>query len=150
MPLSIQQDRSGPDWPLGCVVVAANGTPVNIMKNVDPNNNNAPGTINTGNVGGEYTATCHMIGFQGYHPGANNNGMVINNGPVYVLRAPAGGTGNRSDSGAIVKILAPGSDFLLPASAESILAGLSPYRYWIDSDFNGDGALITLWGAGQV
>ena len=146
MALSVMKDREGPDWPLGFVAVPHNGTPVCIMHNVDANNNWAPAVSNAPGQtpGPEYTPTCHKIGIQGYHPGSSNNGMVINTGNVYVLRVPVGGNGNRTDSGAMVKVVPQGGDYVIP-SAETQLQTLSPYRYFLDADVNGDGALVTLY-----
>ena len=159
MALSVMQDFFGVDWPLGFVSVANNGTPVGIMKNVDPNNNWAPGTDAGGPSGNnankaEYTPTTHKIFFQGYHPGTNNNGMVVNSGYVYILRKTgptgnnAGGPMNREDSGAIVQILPPGGQAILPAD-EYDGPTISPYRYMLDVDVDGEGALVTLIGAAR-
>ena len=49
------------------VPVANNGTPVNIMHNVDPNNYNAPGSASNTNTA-EYSPACHKVFFQGYKP----------------------------------------------------------------------------------
>lgn len=151
MALSVFQDPQGIDWPLGFVAVANNGTPVNIMVNVDPNNNNAPWKA-TGPgqpAAAEYTPGCHKVTFQGVQPGANNNGMVLNTGNVYILRAlgpgnnNSGGPANRSDSGAMVYVLFPGSSVTIPAE-EFAGPRISPYRYTIDVDVNGEGCLVTL------
>lgn len=150
MALSVFQDFFGIDWPLGFVKVAAIGTPVNIMSVVDANNNWAPGTVANTNTG-EYTVSCHKILLQGYQPGANNNGMVPNSGNIYVLRSPgpgngnSGGPGNRSDSGAMVGVLQPTGQLILPAD-EYQGPTISPYRYVLDGDNNNDGALVTLIG----
>ena len=146
MALSKMLDIHGPDWPLGFVKVPNHGTPVNIMFNVDPSNNAAPGTMNAfgQTPGPEYTPTCHKIAIQGYHPGSGNNGMVINTGNVYVLRTAVGGPGNRSDSGAMVKVIPPGGDFIIPG-AETQLSVLSPYRYLLDTDVDNEGGLVTLY-----
>jgi len=158
MPLSVYQDFFGVDWPLGVVVVAAPGTPVNIMKNVDPANNMAPGTqVGPGfqvNPGPEYTPRCHKIFFQGYHAAANNNGLIQNTGQVYVMRSPGpannypGGTGNRADSGAVVAVVPPGGNLTLPAM-EYDGETISPYRYTLDADTANEGALVTLINCGR-
>jgi hypothetical protein len=153
MALSVFQDPFGIDWPLGFVSVGNNGTPVNIMHNVDPSNNNAPNT-GPGAWGqpvsqAEYTPTCHKVVFQGLKPGSGNNGMVPNNGYVYILRSlgpgnqNSGGPANRADSGAMVFVLAPGGVATIPG-LEMEGSVISPYRYSIDSDVNGEGALVTL------
>lgn len=150
---STMQDPFGCDWPLGYVNVPTGGTPVNIMVNVDPNNNNAPG-VGSGQWGSgvqraEFTPTCHKVVFQGVKPNAGNNGMVANNGNVYILRAlgpanqNAGGAGNRTDPGAMVFVLGPGGVVTLPAQ-EIDGPTISPYRYVIDVDNNNEGALVTL------
>lgn len=149
MALSVQQMKTGPVWPLGFVPVAANGTPVCIMNNVDANNNNAPwknqGT--PGNAtGSEYTTRCVGIAFQGYKPGANNNGMVQNAGNIYIVVGGANGAyGNRADSGAMIKVLFPGADYTLNAS-DFGQTQFSPYSIFLDCDNNNDGALVVLLG----
>lgn len=158
MALSTFQDPQGIDWPLGFVAVANNGTPVNLMKNVDANNVNAPGTKSAAPgvalVGAEYTPRCHKIFIQAWKPGNNNNGMVTNTGNVYIMRAlgpgngNSGGPGNRADSGAMVQILAPGDFATIPAD-EINAATISPYRYTLDVDVDGEGALVTLIGCSR-
>ena len=147
MALSVQQQRTGPDWPLGYINVANNGTPVNIMSLVDPNNNNHPNTASNSNTS-EYTPRAKQIQFIGMHPGANNNGMVPNTGYVYVVcPAQANGLGNRSDPGAIVTVIPPGGGtYPLPISLGDSDTQFSPYRYSLDADVNGEGALVTLVG----
>lgn len=155
MALSIYQDPQGVDWPLGFVAVANNGTPVNIMVNVDANNSNAPGTFaaqpGSPATTSEYTPRCHKVTFVGIKPGNNNNGMINNTGNVYVMRTLGpgnqnmGGPGNRSDSGAMVYVVFPGSSTTIP-SDEMDMGTISPYRYSLDADVNGEGALVTLLG----
>jgi len=149
MALSVLKIPQGFDWPLGYVNVANNGTPVNIMVNVDANNVNAPASAN----GSAYTPRCHRIFYQGFRPGNNNNGMVANTGNVYILRAlgpgnqNGGGPQNRADSGAMVGIIPPGGGvYNLPAD-ERDSATISPYAYTLDADVDGEGALVTLIGA---
>jgi hypothetical protein len=154
MAYSVLLDPMGIDWPLGFVQVAAAGTPVNIMANVDANNTNSP-TAGAGAAWGstvlraEYTPTCHKVTFQGMKPGANNNGMIMNNGNVYIMRAlgpgnqNSGGPGNRSDPGAMVYVLFPGGVVTIPG-LEVDGPTISPYRYTIDVDNNNEGALVTL------
>lgn len=152
MALSIFGIQSGVEWPLGFVGVSSNGTPVNIMSRVDPSNNNAPGTFGANSA--QYTPTCHKIFFQGYKPGSNNNGMVINTGTIYILRAlgpgngNAGGPQNRTDSGAMVLVVPPGATGVIPAD-ESDRAAISPYLYTIDADVDGEGGLVTLVGCAK-
>lgn len=142
MALSVQQTFGGPVWPLGCVVVTTPGTPVCIMHNVDANNNNAPGTaVGPGTAAAMGTTpTFHKIFFQGYHPGANNNGMVINSGNVYLLVAGAQGPGNRSDSGAMVFVIPPGGTGTWPSS-EVERDAVQPYQFFVDADSANDGLL---------
>lgn len=147
MALSVEKLYTGPVWPLGYVNVSANGTPVNIMVNIDATNLNAPQTASNNTNQTEYTRACRAVAFQGYKPGANNSGMVVNSGNVYIL-VPGNGSGNRTDSGAMVKVLPPGGDFVL----SSIVPGVdmfSPYGILLDSDNNNDGALVTLYGGGN-
>lgn len=149
---SVMQDPFGNDWPLGYVNVPTGGTPVNIMVNVDPSNNNAPGTSpgqwGSGVKQAEFTPTCHKVTLQGVKP-ANNNSMVPNTGNVYIMRAlgpnnqNAGGAGNRSDPGAMVYVLPPGGSVTLPG-LEMEGSTISPYRYTLDVDNNNEGALVTL------
>lgn len=147
MALSVQQQRTGPDWALGYINVANNGTPVNIMSLVDPNNYNAPNSASNVNTS-EYTPRTKQIQFIGMHPGNNNNGMVPNTGYVYVLcPAQGNGTGNRSDSGSIVTVIPPGGGtYPLPISLGDSDTQFSPYRYSLDADVNGEGCLVTLVG----
>lgn len=153
MALSVIQDPQGIDWPIGFVSVSNNGTPVNIMHNVDPSNNNAPGTAANG-TNAEYTPRCHKVLIQGFRPGNSNNGMVPNSGMVYVLRSlgpnnqNSGGPANRSDSGAMVYVIPPGGQAVLPAD-EIDRAPISPYRYTLDADTNGDGGLVVLLGCSR-
>lgn len=153
MALSVMKDFFGVDWPLGFVPVANNGTPVNIMSLVDANNYWAPATTANASTG-EYAARCHKILLQGYKTGNNNNGMVPNSGYVYIMRSlgpgnsNSGGPGNRADSGAMVRVLPPGGEVILPAD-EVDLATISPYRYTLDCDTDGDGALVTLLGCAR-
>lgn len=152
--LSVVQDPFGCDWPLGFIAVGNIGTPVGIMSLVDANSINAPDHAPVGGWGAkptqaEYSPTCHKVTFQGVRPGNNNNGMIVNSGSVYIMRSPGAGTnnnsgpGNRSDSGAMVYVLFPGSSVTLPG-LEMEGSTISPYRYSLDADNNGDGALVTL------
>ncbi len=145
------QDPFGVEWPLGFVQVPTGGTPVNIMHNVDPANNNAPGSFApiglSAATQAEYSPTCRKVTFQGVKPGANN--MVINDGNVYIVRTlgpgnqNSGGPGNRSDPGAMVYVLFPGGSVTIPGP-EMDGPTISPYRYSIDVDNNNEGALVTL------
>jgi hypothetical protein len=108
------------------------------MSLVDPTGVNDPEASNrTG--GAEYTQRCQQIMFQGYKPGAAH-GMQNNTGLVYIVRR----SGTRDDPGAIVAVLGVGQTIFL-ASAPVNVNIFSPYRYAIDADNAGDGALVTLF-----
>lgn len=133
---SIQRDINGPDWCLGLITVAASGTPVNLMSLVDPNVTETTASP----LNPEFTTRFQQIIFQAVKSIAP---VVANTGAVYIVRkGVGGGSGNKADSGSIVKILAVGETFVLAASALSLNV-LSPYRYFIDADNNGDGCLVT-------
>lgn len=139
---SVMRDIQGPDWPLGLITVAAPSTPVDVMSLVDPNvTETESGTLNP-----EFTsARFQQIIFQAVKSVAP---VVANAGAIYIVRkGAAGGSGNRTDIGAIVAILQPGQTFILGAPALSNNV-LSPYRYFIDADNAGDGCLVTGYVAG--
>ena len=142
---SVQKDYQGPDWPLGFIDVVTPGTPVSIMSLVDPNNYAAPNTptsgtsVNTNTP--EYTVRAQQIMFMGYKP--NTHGLQTNAGLVYIMRKGVQGAGNRDDYGSLVKVLAPGETFFLSSAALNKDV-YSPYRYYLDADNGGDGALVTL------
>lgn len=145
MPNTVLQDKAGPDWPLGLIVVATPGTPVNIMSLVDSSNVNAPQTATPGTAGAdEYTSRCNQIIVQGVRAGASH-GLRDNQGNVYLLRfaAKGAGSGNYDDPGVIVACVKPGTTFVLQPSALNRDV-FSPYRYYIDADTAADGALVTL------
>jgi hypothetical protein len=151
MALSVLQQPFGNAWPLGFVAVAANGTPVNLMVNVDANNTYGPSNPTT-----PYTPRCRKIVLQGMKPGNSNNGMIPNTGYVYLLAAlgpgaannNAGGPQNRTDSGAMYAVLPPGGIVVIPV-AENEGPGISPYGFTLDSDVNGEGALVTLYNCAR-
>lgn len=137
---SVQRDVHGPDWPLGAIVVATPGTPVGIMSLVDSSLLAAPATKTPGTSGApEYTVRFQQIIFQGFKP--NTDGMQPNTGNVYIVRKGVQGAGNRDDYGSIVYVLQPG-DTLFLASAPLNRDVFSPYRYSLDADNAGDGALV--------
>lgn len=142
--MSVVQLRSGPVWPLGYINVANNGTPARVMSLVDANNNSSPTfSPSSGSPGSEYTIRFRSLWFYGIKPGANNNGMVNNAGRVYISYNPSGNNNqNRTDAGAIVGFVEPGSYFVLPQSLGSSDLQVSPYAYTIDSDNDNDGALV--------
>ena len=147
MAYSVYQNPEGIDWPLGFVAVPTLGTPVNIMVNVDPANNNSPENANW-QTSSTYTPRCHKVTFQSLKPQPANNGMTMCTGNVYILRAPSGGAGNRTDPGAMVYVLQPGGSVTIPCD-ESDRAGASPYRYFLDADVAGEGSLVTLLGCSK-
>lgn len=142
---TVLKDRQGPDWPLGFIANVTPGTPVNIMSLVDPTGVNDPASPTPGTPGAdEYTPRCNQIVFQGVKPGASH-GLQPNTGNVYIVRfaAKGAGSGNRDDPGVIVGMIFPGGSYEL-ASAPLNRDTWSPYRYYIDADNSGDGALVTL------
>lgn len=142
---SIQKDQYGPDWPLGVIVVATPGTPVSIMALVDPSSVNPPSTSGAG--GWEYSPAAWEIQFTACKKGVSH-GLAVNTGNIYIVRAGAGGAGNRDDYGSIVAVLPPGvttalTTFRLTGSSQNNKP-FGPYRYYIDADNANDGALVTL------
>ena len=142
MPQSVLQDFYGADWPLGFIAVAVVGTPVGIMSLVDPNSYNDPVTPTNSLLpaqGQVRSPTCNSMLIQACRIPAGGHGLDVPTGNVYLLRKPQGaGSGNRDDYGAMVLMLTPGESAIHLASA-------SPYKYFVDADNVGDGALITLF-----
>jgi len=138
-------------WPLGFIKVPIIGTPVALTSLIDPNNLSSPNTT-TGPGNGpiltqqEYTISFRGLSIFGYKPGNNNNGMISNVGNIYLLGAPAGGSGNRSDSGAIIAVIAPLANYWYPPEGAG-LERISPYFLWLDADNNNDGGLVIGYGA---
>jgi len=142
---SVQKSIGGPYWPLGMIVVPTPGTPVRITSRVDPSNNNAPETSNApgsaaANNAQAYAPTVHKIFFQGYHPNANNNGLIPNTGNIYLLVAGAQGSGNKSDYGSMIMVIGPGGGGTWPA-AELEADTVNPYALYVDADSANDGVL---------
>jgi len=149
MAQSVQKLGGGnPLTPLGYINVPANGTPVCIMNLLDANNVNSPNTPNAPPAlypanGTEYTPTFRGLLIQGYKPNAGNNGLVANNGNVYLLGPKQGsGAGNKSDYGAMLAVVGGGVTLTFPVSPTG-LSRLSAYTLYIDTDNNNEGALIT-------
>jgi hypothetical protein len=149
MALSVRKDFQGPIWPLGLIVVATPGTPVNIMSLVDPgllNDPNNPATPVT--IRPEYAVRAQQIMFQGVKAAG---GTTSNSGNVYIMRrggtllSPPGGVSanNRTDYGTMVLALGAGLTFFL-ASAPLNRNVFSPYDYAIDADNAGDSCLVSL------
>jgi hypothetical protein len=143
--MSVQINRTGPLWPLGYINVANIGTPSNNLASlIDANGTGSPTfSPSPGSPGPEYTPRFKSLWLQGFHPGANNNGMVPNNGNVYVNWNPSGNANfNRSDPGSMVGIIQPGATFPIPQSLAAVGFQVSPYSFTLDADVNGDGALV--------
>src|SRR5271155_755400 len=138
---SVCKDKQGPVWPLGSIVVATAGTPVNIMSLVDASNVNAPETPTPGTAGAdEYSSRAQQILFQGYKAGGGPPSLTPNTGNVYILKkGSTGGTGNATDKGVIIGVIQPGQTFTLGSAAlNRNVFGL--YEYFLDADTSGDAA----------
>lgn len=148
---SVHQDKQGPIWPLGNVIVAVAGTPVRITSLVDSAAANAPETAvggptvsGSGGVGDEYTTRAQQIIFQGVKAGAAPPALTNNAGLIYILkRAAAGGTGNKTDLGTVIAVIAPGGTFTLGSAALNRNV-FNPYEYFVDADTSGDACQVTL------
>lgn len=139
---SVQQDKLGPDWPLGFIKVVTPGVPVGIMSLVDPTSVNDPSTSDPPTAGYEIPIQCNQIVFQGFKPGAAH-GTQNNTGNVYIMRKGVGGDGSRDDDGSRVATIAPGQTYTLaPAATKG--AAFSPYRYFVDADNANDGVYPLL------
>ena len=55
------------------------------------------------------------------------------------------GTGNRSDSGAMIAIIQSGADYFFPPEGMGF-DKFSPYYLYLDADINGDGGLVAAYG----
>ena len=144
MAQSVQKNRTGVVWPLGFVKVTTPGTPVCIMANVDANNVNAPG-VATSNLSAEYSPAARGLGIQAFLPNNNNSGMQPTTGNIYLMVPAAGGNGNLTDFGSMVKIITSGSDFFFPPEGCGVDL-FNPYGLFLDADVAGEGALVTLYG----
>jgi hypothetical protein len=140
---SVGQDRQGPIWVLGNIVVAAAGTPVSIMNLVDAAQVNNPNAL-TSATSDEYTVRAQQIIFQGYKAGAGPPSLTNNTGNVYILKkGSGGGTGNATDKGVIVAVIAPGQTFTLGSAALNRNV-FSPYEFFVDADNTGDSVQVSL------
>lgn len=149
---SIHRDINGTDWPLGNIIVAAAGTPINIMSLVDATLSAAPEQPVQSGLAPifepEFQVRFFTILFQALKAGAGPPSLANNTGIVYIIRkAAAGGTGNATDKGVIIKALVPGENFSLPSLANSFNI-YNPYRYFIDADTNADACQVTGFVAG--
>jgi len=114
------------------------------MANVDANNNNAPETATNKNTA-EYSPSGGGIGIQGYKAAANNNGMVVNTGNVYLCMRPTGNNaGGRADPGCILKVIPSGADLFYPIDPTG-LSRASPYSFFLDVDNNNDSGQVVLY-----
>jgi hypothetical protein len=134
MPI-IFQDIYGPDWPLGLI----SGPVIPIMGNVDPGLVNAPENSNRTGATLEFTPTCYGIVFEGFKVHPVTKLIVPNVGNVYVVRKG----GSKADPGTIVLVVKSGETRQLNAPPVNNNS-LNPYRYYIDIDVDGDGAIVTL------
>src|SRR5271156_5859820 len=139
---SVQQDREGPLWPLGNIVVVTPGTYVPIMSLVDPTRVNAPEAL-TSTTSAEFTARCNQISFTAVKAGAAPPKLTNNTGNVYVVKRPLTGGGGVADVGTVIQILTPGQTWVL-ASASVDGNQLSPYEIYIDADTGGDAVQVSL------
>lgn len=143
---SVHKDKFGPEFPLGLIVVAAAGTPVSIMSRVDPTGVNDPSSPSPGTVAAdEYTVSFQQILFQAVKAGAGPPSLAVNTGNVYILRkGAAGGTGNATDKGTIIKMLIPGESYAYPPAPSAMGKNqFNGYRYFIDADTTADACLVT-------
>jgi hypothetical protein len=151
---SIQKLKGAPVTPLGFVKVTTPGTPVAFSANIDANNTNSPSTPypppdNFPGAGTEYAGSFRGFAIQTYQPNGNNQSIpyIPNVGNVYLMVAAAGGSGNRFDSGSLVKIIPPGADFFFPSPGTG-RDMFSPYTLFLDADNGNDGAIVVAYGGG--
>ena len=146
---SVQRDQNGPDWPLGMIAVTTPGTPVSIMSLVDASAVNDPGQVNNPLLAHQYefSTAAWEIQFTACRKGASH-GLAAATGNVYIVRQAQGtGSGNRDDYGDIVAVIGTSTaiqaPFRLTSNSQS-RNSFGPYRYYVDADNAGDGALVTL------
>lgn len=151
MPNSVHQDRSGPVWPLGNILVPVPGTPVNIMSLVDAGNVNAPespvppaavGGVVPANTGNEYPPRAQQILFQAFKSGGATR-LAVNTGNIYIVKKALAGAGGTTDVGTVLIVLTPGQTFSLGSAALNRNV-FNPYEYFIDADTANDGMQVTL------
>ena len=141
---SLLKIPAGPIWPLGCILVATPGTPVNIMSLVDPNNYNAPETIaNFAGQGAEYSPRFNQATFQGYKSGGATR-LANNTGNIYLVMKPLASAGGITDVGNIIEVIQTAQTFTLVSSALN-RNDYGPYQLYIDADNAGDGCLVSLF-----
>lgn len=139
---SVLTNRTGQFWPLGFIKVPTAGTPVCIMSVVDANNTNAPGN-QTNTLSDEYPWVVRGLAVNGWKPNANNNGLQVNSGNVYIL-AQGNGSQNRADYGVYIGVVVPGGSFFLPEGPTGMDL-INPYGIFLDTDNNNDGAMVTAY-----
>ena len=141
---SVHQDRFGPDWPLGNIVVTAPGTQVSIMSLVDSGNVNSPSTA-TGpgaSASDEYTVNAQAIIIQ---PGKGGGATKLsaNTGNIYLVRRPTAGGGGTADVGVVIAMIKP-TDPPYTLQASAVVKNIfNLYRYFLDADTANDAANVT-------
>jgi hypothetical protein len=149
---SVHQDRQGPVWPLGNIIVPTPGVPVSIMSLVDAAFVNAPETPTPGTSGAnEYASRAMTIDFYPFKAtGSASPKLTANSGVVYIVRKPTGapGTGVINDVGVIVAALrSTDAPFRIPFNALDRNT-YNLYEFYIDADTANDGCQVTAYIAG--
>lgn len=140
---SVMQDRFGPDFPLGNIVVTVPGTPVAITSLIDAARLNDPSTPTPGTAGAdEYTVNAQQIIFQAVKASAAPPKLANNTGNVYIVRKALAGGGGVGDLGIVIKMLVPGETFVLASSPQNRNV-FNLYRYFIDADTANDACQVT-------
>jgi hypothetical protein len=140
---SVHQDRQGPLWPLGNIVVVTPGTYVSIMSLVDSAFANAPETATKyGGTSGEYTMRAQQIIFQAYKAGLAPPKLTYNTGNIYIVKRALTGAGGVSDVGTVLQALIPGQTWSLGSAALNRNV-FSLYELYIDADTANDGVQVT-------
>lgn len=144
MTQSVHKNKFGPDWPLGMIVVGTAGTPVAISSLVDPSGVNAPGAATPGTAGADdYSRNIAQLIIVGVKSNSGT-GVTSNTGNVYLMRAGVQGSGNHTDFGAMVAVIAPNATvYFPPTSAAQSRNRIGLYDYYIDADNAADSALVT-------
>jgi hypothetical protein len=139
---SVHQDKFGPFWPLGNIVVVTPGTYVSIMSLVDSAFVNAPETATKyGGTSGEYTMRAQQITFQAFKAGAGPPKLTYNTGNIYIVKKPLAGAGGISDVGTVLEVLIPGQTWSLGSAALNRNV-FSLYELYIDADTAADACQV--------
>lgn len=139
---SVHQDRQGPIWPLGNIVVPTPGTYVSIMSLVDPNFYAAPETATSyGGATPEYTNRAQQITFQAFKAGGAPPKLTLNSGNIYIVRKPLSGNGGVADVGTVIWVLVPGGSVELGSAALNRNV-FNLYEYYIDADTANDACQV--------